>query len=258
MASTDSSCLHVKQLNNNIALPAYAHPGDAGLDLSASVTIDIAPGEVAFVPLGIAVAIPENNVGLLFPRSGMASKRRITLANKVGVIDSKYRGEVIAALINEDTDTAHIEAGERVVQLVVMPFTPCEIKIVDSLDETERGEGGFGSTGYTTISSKTTLSNKTRATIQHTMQEIQLTSRLEALKYRKEYKMKLREKDLRSIATIAAFIYDADAAIKTDAFSEIKTAAKNKIVQATVDKGFESLDLLERRSNNILNMLTNN
>lgn len=126
---------------------AYAHEGDAGLDLRIVEDMQLEGGETKLAPLGVKIALPSGTVGLLFPRSGLAVKRCISLANSVGVIDAGYRGEVKAALVNESDDTQKLEAGERVCQLVIVPFCPCSISERESLDETERGEGGFGSTG---------------------------------------------------------------------------------------------------------------
>lgn len=104
-------------------------------------------GKKCVVGCGLAVEIPSGCVGLVFPRSGLAAKQGITLSNSVGVIDSGYRGEVCAALINQSYETVTLEAGTRVCQLVVMPYVPCELVPVDELSDTERGAGGFGSTG---------------------------------------------------------------------------------------------------------------
>ena len=126
---------------------AYAHDGDAGIDLRIAEDMHLDGGETKLASLGVKIALPAGTAGLLFPRSGLAVKRCISLANSVGVIESGYRGEVKAALVNESDDAQDLAAGERVCQLVVMPFCPCIISEKDSLEETERGEGGFGSTG---------------------------------------------------------------------------------------------------------------
>ena len=126
--------------------PAYAHEGDAGLDLRAAEDVTLQPGESRFVRLGIAVEIPVGCVGLQFPRSGLGSKG-ITLRYAVGVIDSGYRGEVKAALWNTTEDVFEVHAGDRVCQLVVMPYVPCMVEIADELSESERGTDGYGSTG---------------------------------------------------------------------------------------------------------------
>lgn len=128
-------------------VPAYAHEGDAGLDLRISEDVWIQPHQRVTVGTGVRVAIPQGYVGLCFPRSGLASKLGISLSNCVGVIDSGYRGEIGATLINNDKMPHLLHVGERVCQLVIVPFATCELNVVDELDDTERGEGGFGSTG---------------------------------------------------------------------------------------------------------------
>lgn len=126
--------------------PTYAHSGDAGMDLRAVDWYTIAPGESAMVRTGLHVQIPNGYVGLVFPRSGLGSKG-ITLRNAVGVVDSGYRGQVLAALWNTTSEPFEVSRGDRVCQLVIMPYARCEVEKVDELDDTERGEGGYGSTG---------------------------------------------------------------------------------------------------------------
>lgn len=130
-------------------VPAYARPGDAGADLRASLDepVEIAPGRSQWVPTGVAVGIPAGHVGLLFPRSGLACKHGICLANGVGVIDSGYRGEIRAKLLNLGDGAYTVTPGDRICQLVIVPFTTALFECVDALDGTERGSGGFGSTG---------------------------------------------------------------------------------------------------------------
>lgn len=128
-------------------LPQYAHDGDAGLDLRIKHDVTLEPQQRAIVGTGVSVEIPSGCVGLVFPRSGLASKHGVTLSNSVGVIDSGYRGEISAALLNTSDKTAYLLAGMRVCQLVVMPYVPCELVAVDELSATERGADGFGSTG---------------------------------------------------------------------------------------------------------------
>ena len=139
--------LRAKKVNEGIEMSRYAHEGDAGLDLRITETVTLEPMQKCVVGCGLAVEIPSGCVGLVFPRSGLAAKQGITLSNSVGVIDSGYRGEVCAALINQSYETVTLEAGTRVCQLVVMPYVPCELVPVDELSDTERGAGGFGSTG---------------------------------------------------------------------------------------------------------------
>lgn len=148
-------------LGTEIEYPAYATPGSAGLDLRACIGAPLTlPGQSVLpkpagrvaacrvkVPTGLAVAIPQGYVGLIFARSGLATKQGITPANCVGVIDSDYRGEVIVCLTNSGGEDYVIEPGERIAQLVLMPVLQAHITVTDTLDDTERGEGGFGSTG---------------------------------------------------------------------------------------------------------------
>lgn len=124
----------------------YAHEGDSGIDLRIVEPVEIWPEETKVVGTGVRMEIPDGCVGLVFPRSGLSTKKGIVLANCVGVIDSGYRGEVMATLRNWSLDAVNLEAGERVCQLVVMPFCPVEI-VQAELSETERGRDGFGSTG---------------------------------------------------------------------------------------------------------------
>lgn len=135
------------RLSDGAELPRYAHEGDAGLDLRIAHDVTLNPGERATVGTGLAVEIPQGCVGLVFPRSGLASKHGITLSNSVGVIDSGYRGEIGATLLNQSDETATLDAGTRVCQLIVMPFVPCELVPCEELTETERGAAVFGSTG---------------------------------------------------------------------------------------------------------------
>lgn len=135
------------RLSDGAELPRYAHEGDAGLDLRITHDVTLKPGERATVGTGLAVEVPQGCVGLVFPRSGLASKHGITLSNSVGVIDSGYRGEIGATLLNQSDETTTLDAGARVCQLIVMPFVPCELVPCEELTETERGAAGFGSTG---------------------------------------------------------------------------------------------------------------
>ena len=144
------SKLKIKLLADDVIPPEYATGGSAGMDLCAHLDeiCEIEPGETLRVPTGIAIALPDaNHVALVCARSGLSVKHGINLANSVGVIDSDYRGEIIVALFNQSDRTYAIEPGERIAQLLIMPVTQPEIEICDSLDETERGSGGFGSTG---------------------------------------------------------------------------------------------------------------
>lgn len=127
-------------------VPAYAHEGDAGLDLRAVGDYEVEPGKSVMVRTGLRLEVPSGCVGLVFPRSGIGS-RGITLRNAVGVIDSGYRGEVMAAIWNTTEDFVTIDSGDRVCQLVVMPYCPCTIEEVEELSDSERGMDGHGSTG---------------------------------------------------------------------------------------------------------------
>jgi dUTP pyrophosphatase len=140
--------LPFKRLDPDAVLPERAHPGDAGLDLRSAVDVEVAPGERAMVPTGLAVAIPEGHAGLVLPRSGLASKQGLTLANAPGLIDAGYRGEVICAVVNLDPSTpVQISRGDRIAQLVVVAVPEVTPVIVDELPPSTRGQGGFGSTG---------------------------------------------------------------------------------------------------------------
>ena len=140
--------LPFKRLDPDAVLPARAHPGDAGLDLRSAVDVEVGPGERALVPTGVAVAIPDGHAGLVLPRSGLASKHGLTMANAPGLIDAGYRGEVICAVVNIDRDTrVRISKGDRIAQLVVVAVPELAAEWVEELPPTTRGEGGFGSTG---------------------------------------------------------------------------------------------------------------
>lgn len=137
-----------KMLDDEMERPAYAHDGDAGIDLRITKDVVVFAHETLPVGTGIAMAIPEGYFGDLRPRSGMATKRGITLANTPGTIDSTYRGEIIVPLRNMTSSPVYIERGERVAQLLIEPVAHATLDEVDELDETERGDNGFGSTGY--------------------------------------------------------------------------------------------------------------
>ena len=138
--------LKIKKLNENAIIPKYARESDAGLDLTATSKVWDAETRTYTYGTGLAVAIPEGYVGLLFPRSSVY-KTPLTLANSVGVIDSGYRGELMFKFKATAQALFEYEEGDRVGQLVVMPFPKVEFEVVDELTATERGKGGFGSTG---------------------------------------------------------------------------------------------------------------
>jgi dUTP pyrophosphatase len=140
--------LPFKRLDPAAELPAQAHEGDAGLDLCSTIDVEVLPGERAMVPTGLSVAIPDGHAGLVLPRSGLASRLGLTLANAPGLIDSGYRGEVTCAVVNLDRDRAvKISRGDRIAQLVVVALPQILPSWVDDLPPSSRGEGGFGSTG---------------------------------------------------------------------------------------------------------------
>ena len=139
----------VKKLREGAILPTFGSPEAAGADLYACLEQDvtIAPGETVFVPTGLAMELPRGYAGLIYARSGLACKRGLAPANKVGVVDSDYRGEFIVALHNHGTQAQTISTGERIAQLVVTPVLIPEYLEVETLSDTQRGAGGFGSTG---------------------------------------------------------------------------------------------------------------
>ncbi len=141
--------VRVKLLKWGARLPTYGSAEAAGADLYACLTepMTIAPGETAFVPTGIALEVPKGCAGLIYARSGLACKRGLAPANKVGVVDSDYRGEIIVALHNHGKDSRTIENGERVAQFVITPVLTPAYEIAEDLSDTARNQGGFGSTG---------------------------------------------------------------------------------------------------------------
>ncbi len=139
--------VNVKKLNENAKLPTYGSEFAAGADLYAAEGMEIPAGETRFVHTGIAVELPAGTVGLVYARSGLASKQDLAPANKVGVIDCDYRGEIIVSLHNHGKEPRTVSAGDRIAQLVVAPYYTCEFEEAASLSSTVRGIGGFGSTG---------------------------------------------------------------------------------------------------------------
>jgi dUTP pyrophosphatase len=129
--------------------PVYAHPGDAGADLIAAESVELAPGERKLVGTGTAVALPDGYVGLVVPRSGLATKHGLTIVNTPGILDAGYRGEIKIILLNTDRSEPYtVTAGDRIAQLVIMPVTRARFIPVERLPGSQRGDGGFGSTGY--------------------------------------------------------------------------------------------------------------
>ena len=139
--------MNIKKLNENATVPTYGSVSAAGADLYSCETVTVAPGETVLVHTGIAMAIPDGYVGLIYARSGLATKRGLAPANKVGVIDSDYRGEVMVALHNHGKVEQTVDAGERIAQIVFTPYVAADFCVVEELDSTDRGAGGFGSTG---------------------------------------------------------------------------------------------------------------
>ena len=141
--------MKIKKMRENAMIPTYGSLEAAGADLYACLTqeVTIAPNQTVFIPTGIAMAIPKGCAGLIYARSGMACRRGLAPANKVGVIDSDYRGEIIVALHNHGSEPQTVAHAERIAQMVITPVMTVEYDLVDDLDDTDRGTGGFGSTG---------------------------------------------------------------------------------------------------------------
>ena len=139
----------IKKLDEKAMIPTYGTEYSAGADLYAmsDSPIVIESGETVLVHTGISMEIPEGYVGLIFARSGLATKRNLAPANKVGVIDADYRGEIMVSLHNHGTVPQTVEAGERIAQIAIVPFLKAEFEVCDELSDTLRGSGGFGSTG---------------------------------------------------------------------------------------------------------------
>lgn len=139
----------VEVLLHGAGAPAYAHPGDAGADLVSTEDVTLQPGQRATVGTGVSIALPDGYVGLVVPRSGLAAKHGITVVNSPGTVDAGYRGEIRVTLLNTDaTEPYSISPGDRIAQLIVMPVTRARFIPVERLPGSQRGEGGFGSTGY--------------------------------------------------------------------------------------------------------------
>jgi dUTP pyrophosphatase len=149
MSEVLSTNVNIKKLNPNATIPTYGSEYAAGADLYACIeeSLTIAPGETVLVKTGLAMELPIGYAGLIYARSGLASKRGLAPANKVGVIDSDYRGEVMVALHNHSNIAQSIEPNERIAQLVITPYIKGIFSETDDLSDTVRGEGGFGSTG---------------------------------------------------------------------------------------------------------------
>ena len=144
----DAITLPVKRLDDSLEMPAYAHFGDAGRDLRSAEDAKLEPFERKMISCGIAIAIPEGYAGFVMPRSGLAAKHGISIVNSPGLIDSGYRGELKVILINLDAhETFSISKGDRIAQLVILKTPPVSLVEAQELTDTERGDGGFGSSG---------------------------------------------------------------------------------------------------------------
>lgn len=146
--SEDHIILPIKRLDEDVELPSYAYEGDAGLDLRSAEDVVLKPFERRLVSTGLAIAIPDGYAGFVQPRSGLALREGLSMANTPGLIDAHYRGELKVCAINLDPEREiHITKGERISQLVIQKVPRVSLMEVDSLDETDRGVGGFGSSG---------------------------------------------------------------------------------------------------------------
>lgn len=134
-------------LDTEATKPSYQTPGSAGMDLHSTEVVELAPLERKLVSTGVRMAIPPGFEGQVRPRSGLALKKGISMVNTPGTIDNDYRGEIKCLLINLSNEPVVLEKGERIAQLVIVPVSQAYLEVVDQLDDTERGEGGFGSTG---------------------------------------------------------------------------------------------------------------
>ena len=141
--------INIKKLDENAVIPTYGSEYAAGADLYACTdgAVTINPGETVLIHTGIAMELPLGTVGLIYARSGLALKKGLAPANKVGVIDSDYRGEIMVALHNHSSEPAVVEAGDRIAQIVITPYLTADFEISDTLSKTQRAGGGFGSTG---------------------------------------------------------------------------------------------------------------
>jgi dUTP pyrophosphatase len=157
--------IRIRRLGPDVPLPSYAHPGDAGADLTTTVDVHLEPGERALVPTGISIALPEGYVGLVHPRSGLAARCGLSIVNSPGTVDAGYRGEVKVMLVNLDPrQPVVLRRGDRIAQLVVQRVEQATFVEVDELPPSVRGEGGYGSTGMATA--PTTQPRQTSETTQ--------------------------------------------------------------------------------------------
>jgi dUTP pyrophosphatase len=139
--------IKVRKLTPDATIPCYAHPGDAGLDLFANEDVVLEPGQSGLVPTGISIELPANTEAQVRPRSGLALKHQVTVLNSPGTIDEGYRGQVSVIMINHGKHPFHVEKGMKIAQMIIGPVLQADMVEVDELSDTQRGEGGFGSTG---------------------------------------------------------------------------------------------------------------
>jgi dUTP pyrophosphatase len=145
---TDRVEILIQRLDPGLPLPARAHPGDAGTDLFAAQDVELAPGQRALVPTGIAIALPDGYAGFVHPRSGLAARHGVTIVNAPGTVDAGYRGEIRVTLLNTDPDhPVRFQRGDRIAQLVIQRVAAPVFHEVATLPGSARGDGGFGSTG---------------------------------------------------------------------------------------------------------------
>jgi dUTP pyrophosphatase len=145
---TDEVPVLIRRLDPGLPLPVRAHPGDAGADLVSAVDVELAPGERAVVPTGVAIALPDGYAAFVHPRSGLAARHGVTIVNAPGTVDAGYRGEIRVTLLNTDTaESVRFQRGDRIAQLVIQRVACPVFHEVDALPGSSRGDGGFGSTG---------------------------------------------------------------------------------------------------------------
>jgi dUTP pyrophosphatase len=145
---TDEVPVLIRRLDPGLPLPVRAHPGDAGADLVSAVDVELAPGERAVVPTGVAIALPDGYAAFVHPRSGLAARHGVTIVNAPGTVDAGYRGEIKVTLLNTDTaESVRFQRGDRIAQLVIQRVACPVFHEVDALPGSSRGDGGFGSTG---------------------------------------------------------------------------------------------------------------
>lgn len=144
----DALAIALQRLDDRLPLPAYAHPGDAGADLSTAVDVVLEPGERVVVPTGIAIALPQGYAAFVHPRSGLAARSGLTIVNAPGTVDAGYRGEIKVCLLNTDArEPITLKRGDKIAQLVIQPVVQAQFEVVDQLPDSDRGAGGYGSTG---------------------------------------------------------------------------------------------------------------